>query len=486
MKRKLLLVDDEEALLQQLRWALGSEYDVLTASREREAEEIFDSERPAVTVLDLALNPGDPADLGGLRLLEKFLTREPSTSAIVVTGNSAHSNALRAMRLGAFDYFSKPVRLEELKVMIARAFYIHDLRRRLEEQPAPPAAEFQGIIGGSRAMREVFRAIERVAASDLSVLISGESGTGKELVAHAIHRRSRRNEEAFVVVNCAAIPDNLLESDLFGHEKGAFTGAYAQKRGKFELAHRGTLFLDEIGELAAPLQVKLLRFLQNRRIERVGGTQSIELDVRIIAATNRDLQKEMEGRRFREDLYYRLRVVPIHLPPLRERPEDIVPLAEHFLAGFCREQRKAPMTLSREAIRALSSYGWPGNVRELENVISRAVVLAGHSIIREDDLGFTPEPPASINLKYARRAMEIEFVRKALFRNRGIVSRAARDLGISRVNLYELMARYKIRNERWKRTDDRRPKTGTSAGTIGNSELRMANPGSRFEVRSSK
>jgi two-component system NtrC family response regulator len=277
------------------------------------------------------------------------------------------------------------------------------------------------------------------------VLICGESGTGKELVAHAIHRQSSRKDRPFVAVNCGAIPENLLESELFGHEKGAFTGAYSQKRGKFELAHTGTLFLDEIGELVPSLQVKLLRFLQDRKIERVGGIQSLEVDVRIIAATNRDLKKDMENQVFRQDLYYRLKVVPVDIPPLRERKEDILILAHHFLKQYCRQHRKPLMTLSAEAEQALYSYSWPGNVREVENVIGRAVVLSANPILKRSDLGFGTVPMAShVNLKIAKKAIEEDFVKKALSRNRGIISRAAKDLGISRVNLYELMHRYGI------------------------------------------
>jgi len=253
------------------------------------------------------------------------------------------------------------------------------------------------------------------------------------------------------VINCGAIPENLLESELFGHEKGAFTGAHAQKRGKFELAHTGTVFLDEIGELAPPLQVKLLRFLQDRKIERVGGTQPIDIDVRIIAATNRDLKKDMENHVFREDLYYRLKVVPLDMPPLRDRKEDIIPLAQHFLKKFCREHRKIPVTLSPEAEGALLMHPWPGNVRELENLISRSVVLSPRSVLKPSDLGFALDQiPTDVNLKFAKKAIEMEFVKKALSRNGGIVSRAARELGISRVNLYELIEKYNIRRQEFK------------------------------------
>jgi two-component system NtrC family response regulator len=308
-------------------------------------------------------------------------------------------------------------------------------------------------------MQEIVRLIERVAVSDISVLICGESGSGKELVAQAIHRQSQRRNNPFVIVNCGAIPENFLESELFGHEKGAFTAAHAQKRGKFEMAHCGTLFLDEIGALAPALQVKLLRFLQDGRIERVGGTQPIELDVRIIAASNRDLKKEMDNHVFREDLYYRLKVVPVDIPPLRKRREDIIPLAQHFLQRFCQEHRKPLIGLSSEAEAALLAHSWAGNVRELENLVSRAVVLSPHAMLKPSDLGFVMDRvPTDVNLKLAKQAIERDFITTALERNRGIISRAARELGISRVNLYELVEKYKIQIQEFKfpRVDGKR------------------------------
>ena len=451
MKPKILLVDREENILKQMRWALEPDYEVFTISDEGEAMSTFEKEKPAVVTLDLSLNPHNPADLGGMRLLEQILSQEPSTRAIVVTGNDDEKNALRAVRLGACDYYAKPIRVEELKIMIRRAFHIHRLQQKVQQNDHSFTDGFHRMVGPSKSMKDIFRFIERVAVSDISVLICGESGTGKEMVAHAIHLQSQRKNNPFVVINCGAIPENLLESELFGHEKGAFTGAHAQKRGKFELAHTGSVFLDEIGELAPPLQVKLLRFLQDRKIERVGGTQPIDIDVRIIAATNRDLKKDMENHVFREDLYYRLKVVPLDMPPLRDRKEDIIPLAQHFLKKFCREHRKIPVTLSPEAEGALLMHPWPGNVRELENLISRSVVLSPRSVLKPSDLGFALDQiPTDVNLKFAKKAIEMEFVKKALSRNGGIVSRAARELGISRVNLYELIEKYNIRRQEFK------------------------------------
>jgi two-component system NtrC family response regulator len=360
---------------------------------------------------------------------------------------------LQAVRLGAFDYYSKPVRLEDLQVMIQRACHIHRIYQRLHQSYAGAMNEFHGIIGSSKGMQDIFRFIERVALSDISVLICGESGTGKELVAHAIHEQSPRKTNPFVVVNCGAIPENLLESELFGHEKGAFTGAYTQKKGKFELAHTGTLFLDEIGELVPALQVKLLRFLQDRKIERVGSNQAVELDVRIIAATNRDLKQDIENRLFREDLYYRLKVVPLEIPALRQRKDDIVSLAQYFLRKYCRENHKPLISLSPEAEAALLLHPWPGNIRELENVINRAVVLSSYPVLKPGDLGLQLERgPSDVNLKFAKTAMEIDYIKRALSRNKGVVSRAAKDLGISRVNLYELIDKYKIHIQEFKAT----------------------------------
>lgn len=451
MKAKVLVVDDDENILEQMRSALEAEYEVFTAPNKSEALTTFERERTAVVTLDLSLNPGNPEDLTGLGILEHMLAQEPATRVIVVTANNDQTTALQAVRLGAFDYYSKPVRLEDLKVMIQRACHIHRIYQRLHQNYAGSGNEFHGIIGSSKGMQDIFRFIDRVALSDISVLIGGESGTGKELVAHAIHRQSQRKNNPFVVVNCGAIPESLLESELFGHEKGAFTGAYTQKKGKFELAHTGTLFLDEIGELVPTLQVKLLRFLQDRKIERVGGNQPIELDVRIIAATNRDLKQDIENRLFREDLYYRLKVVPLEVPALRERKDDIVPLAQYFLKRYCRENRKPLIRLSLEAEGALLLHPWPGNVRELENVINRAVVLSSYPVLKPGDLGLQLERgPSDVNLKFAKTAMEIDYIKRALSRNKGVVSRAAKDLGISRVNLYELIDKNKIHIQEFK------------------------------------
>jgi two-component system NtrC family response regulator len=447
---KLLLVDDDENILKQLRSALESDYQVLTSSMEGNALSIFEREKPPVILLDLCLDPNNSADVGGMRLLERILSDEPMTRIIVITGKEDDQSALRAVRLGTFDYYAKPVKLDELKVMIQRAFHVYNLQQRLNQNDEIMSRGLYGMVGSSKPLKDIFCFIEQISVSDISVLICGESGTGKELVAQAIHAHSQRKNNPFVVVNCGAIPENLLESELFGHEKGAFTGAHAQKRGKFELAHTGTLFLDEIGDLAPPLQLKLLRFLQDHRIERIGGSRPIELDVRIIAATNRDLKKDTETRLFCEDLYH-LNVAPLEMPPLRERREDIIALAQYFLKKFAKEHRKPPIALSPEAEGALLMYSWRGNIRELENMISRSVVLSSRTILKPNDLGFALDQiPTDVNLKFAKKAIEMDFVKKALHRNGGIVSRAARELGISRVNLYELLEKYNIRPQDFK------------------------------------
>lgn len=452
MKPTILFVDDEERILDHMRQALEADYDVLTCLNEADAFRLFEREKPPVVILDLSLNQQDPSDLAGMRLLERIIAREPSTRVIMLTGNSHDANALRAVQLGASDYYAKPVRVDELKVIIQRAVHIQNLQQRLQQTNTELGESFNGILGQSRSMQRVFHFIERVAGSDLSVLVTGESGTGKELVAYAIHTRSRRKHQSFVSVNCRATSETVLESELFGHGAGANTGAHNQNRSKCELADKGTLFLDEVADLTPKLQLMLLRFLQDRRIERIGGIQPmVEPDVRIIAATNRDLRKHVENQLFREDLYYRLKVAPVALPPLRERQEDIVPLARYFLQKACRVHRKHSMTLSSEANLALTSYPWPGNVRELENMIDQSVVLSSGSVLTAHDLGIAPDPlPLGVNLKSAKQAMELDFIRKALSRNKGIVSRAARELGISRVNLYDLMQKHHIRIQEFK------------------------------------
>ena len=368
---------------------------------------------------------------------------------MVITGNYDREIALKAIQFGAYDFIEKPVDIGVLKVILNRAAYLVELEkenRSLFERERKKG--FQEIIGSSPGMEKIFETIRRVASSDVSVLVVGESGTGKELVARAIHRQSERKEDRFVTINCGAIPESLLESELFGHEKGAFTGAHVQRQGRIELAEKGTLFLDEIGELSTALQVKLLRVLQERCIERIGGRVEIPVDLRIIAATNSDLQEAMKAGRFREDLYYRLNTVTVDLPPLRDRGGDIVMIAKSLLHKFANEERRKIIGFNKEALLAMEHHQWPGNVRELENRIRRAVTLSDNPKLTPEDLDLVKPGDLSqvgTTLKAAREAVEKTLIEQTLTKTNGNVSRAAGILAVSRPTLHELIARYKLK-----------------------------------------
>jgi two-component system NtrC family response regulator len=445
-KGKVLVVDDDQGIRDQLMWALSDGYEVLLAEDSSTAMEVIREQKPQVIALDISLSPLGQ-DEEGFVVLRNAMELDPESKVIVITGNETKHLALRAIQMGAYDYFTKPIDLQEIRVIINRAIYIQKLERenkllleKLEEE-----RKFQGIIGSCPQMLKVFDIIDRVASTDATVLVYGESGTGKELVARAIHRQSLRKGKSFMPINCGAIPENLLESELFGHEKGAFTGAVGLRKGKFELANGGTIFLDEIGELSPTLQVKILRFLQEKEIERVGGREAIELDVRIIAATNKDLQREMENGTFREDLYYRLSVVSISLPPLRERGEDIALLANSFLNHFSKEYGKHIKAFNSEALLQLQTYEWPGNVRELENRIKRAVIMARDNLVNSEDLDLhLLQKGRKLTLKEARDELEKKFIQEALVKHRGNVSRAARELRVSRAGLYDLLEKHQI------------------------------------------
>ena len=445
MKPGVLIVDDDEEIREQLRWALEDTYAVHLAGSPREALASMKRDRPALVTLDLGLPPRPEAAVEGLALLEALLAVDRLTKVVVLTGNSERATALQAIQRGAYDFMPKPVHLETLKLILGRAAYVAQLEqdnRRLQQQAMQEG--FQGLIGTSRPMQQLFETVRRVAGSDLAVLIAGESGTGKELVARAVHRESPRREAPFVAINCGAIPEQLLESELFGHERGAFTGAHQQRKGRIELAQGGTLFLDEIGELPLALQVKLLRFLQEQQIERVGGREAIAVDTRIVAATNLNLTDALERGTFRKDLFYRLSVVQIQVPPLREREEDAVFLAQAFLLKYG-EQLNARVTgLSEEAREAIRAYAWPGNVRELENRIKRAAVMAQGTTLQPEDLELSaaPAPAAYLTLREARSQFEKQLIRQALARTSGNVTRAAEELGISRQALHESMHKY--------------------------------------------
>ena len=447
MKPPLLIVDDDEGIRSQLKWALADEYEPLLAADRAAALELFRQHHPAVVLLDLGLppRPADPDE--GLATLSELLAFDQAVKVIIVSGQSEKTNALRAVGAGAYDFFTKPVNDEELKVILRRAFHLARLESEYRQMEQLLSREtFEGMLGSSPAMQAVYNTIRRVATTDAPVLILGESGSGKELAARAIHRRSSRRDGPFVPINCGAIPENLLESELFGHERGAFTGAHTQRRGRIELAAGGTLFLDEIGELPLTLQVKLLRYLQEQTIERVGGRATIQVDARVIAATNTDLKKAMQENRFREDLYYRVAVVVLEIPALRQRPEDIPLLGRAFLQQFARESKRPGLTLSQAALRAMQAHTWPGNVRELENRIRRAVIMAETRTVSPADLELA-EPTAPTpgrSLRVAREAAEREAVTAALRRNNWKIAPAAAELEISRPTLYELMEKLGI------------------------------------------
>jgi two-component system NtrC family response regulator len=449
-KEKLLIIEDDEDLRTQMKWALAQEHQILLAEDRLSAMAVMMKERPAVVTLDLGLPPLPAGVEEGFAALDQILTEHQQTKVIIVTGRGEKENAFRAVEKGAYDFFYKPIQIDELKVVLHRAFHLSRIEGELRAMQQRPGRDtFEGMLGTCRKMQEVFAVIRKVATTDAPVLITGESGTGKELVACAMHRLSVRRDNPLIVINCGAIPENLLESELFGHEKGAFTGAHIQRKGRFEMAEGGTLFLDEIGELPLSLQVKLLRFLQERVIERVGGREQIEVDTRVIAATNRDLKEAMKEGRFREDLYFRLGVILMSLPPLREREGDIILIAKTFLERYAGEGRKKIRGFSDQAIEALAQYAWPGNVRELENRIKRAVIMAEGAKITPADLEMeTPkEKYENMGLKEAREAVEKELVTKAIFRNNGNMTKVAMELGISRPTLYDLIDKFGIPKE---------------------------------------
>jgi len=447
MKPRLLIIEDDENLRSQMKWALTQDYEVFLAEDRLSALEVVKKERPSVAILDLGLPPRQDEVEEGFLALADILEEEVLIKVIIVTGHDEREYALQAISQGAYDFFCKPVQIDELKIVLHRTFYLCQLEREHRElQQLLGRKSFEGMLGTSPQMQKVFTAIRKVATTDAPVLIVGENGTGKELVARAIHRESDRKEHPFVAINCGAIPETLLESELFGHEKGAFTGAHIQRKGRIEAAQAGTLLLDEIGELSPSLQVKLLRFLQEHRIERVGGREDIFVDSRVIAATNTDLEQGIREGRFREDLYYRLGVVVISLPPLRDREGDIPLLANTLLQRYVAEDKKRITGFTPQALQALESHGWPGNVRELENRVKRAVIMAEGPIVTDEDLELT-SPHAKyegLGLREAREALERDLILRSLSRNKGNISKAAAELNISRPTLYELMEKLGI------------------------------------------
>ncbi|MDR2588709.1 MAG: sigma-54 dependent transcriptional regulator [Spirochaetales bacterium] len=445
MKFHILVVDDEKNIREGLAQALEMEgYRIFLAADGEEALRVFAEEEIDLVITDLKM----PV-LSGEEVLRRVVAEEPALPVIILTGHGTIETAVDAMHAGAYDFLTKPVNLDHLSLLVKRALANRDLvlQYRAMQEELNKKRGFSNIIGASPELRRIFTVVEQVAPTRAAVLITGESGTGKELVADAIHNLSGRREKAFIKVHCAALSESLLESELFGHEKGAFTGALARKRGRFELAHLGTIFLDEIGEINPAVQVKILRVLQDKKFERVGGEETVEVDVRVVAATNRDLKKEIAEGSFREDLFYRLNVVNIHMPPLRERKEDIPLLAAAFLKEFAEENGKEIRGIEPKVLSALYAYSWPGNIRELRNCMESAVVLCKGSAITPEDL-----PPSvysgaednflRITLGTSIAAAEKEIIRGTLAHFRGNKSRAAEVLGIGRKTLHRKLKEY--------------------------------------------
>lgn len=448
-KGKLLIVEDDLGLQRQLRWAY-EDYDVFCAADRAEAIDLLRAEEPAVVTLDLGLPPDPDGVSEGFATLAEILALKPDTKIIVASGHGARDSALRAIAGGAWDFYQKPVDIDTLGLIVKRAFHVHALERenaRLAERASGDAPVLGQLITAAPEMLKVARTIERVADANVSVMLLGASGTGKELLARGLHDASPRKDGAFVAINCAAIPETLLESELFGHEKGAFTGAVKTTPGKIELAQGGTLFLDEVGDIPLPLQVKLLRFIQERVIERVGGRQPIPVDTRIVCATHRNLDEMIAGGSFRDDLYYRLAEIVVRIPSLAERPGDASLLARHFLRRYAEEMRRPVSGLAADALAALDSWAWPGNVRELENRVKRAVIMADGKFVTATDLDLDsgPDPMDNLlNLRAVREQADRMAIRRAIARTQGNISGAAKMLGISRPTLYDLLKSYDI------------------------------------------
>src|SRR4051812_48300194 len=442
----LLVVEDDEGLQRQLKWAYEG-YQVVCAGDRKSAVEAMRAYEPAVVTLDLGLPPDPDGVEEGFATLAEMLKLKPDTKVIVATGHGARESALKAIGMGAYDFYKKPVDIDELGLIVARAFHLHEIEEENRKLEGGSAMTVLGsIVTAAPEMLKVGKTIERVASADVSVMLLGASGTGKELLARAVHEKSGRKGD-FIAINCAAIPENLLEAELFGYERGAFTGAVKSNVGKIELAEGGTLFLDEVGDIPLPLQVKLLRFLQERVIERIGGRQPIAVDTRIVCATHQDLHAMITDGRFREDLYYRLAEIVVAIPSLKERAGDAVLLARHFVNRFARALNPKVQGLSADALAAIDGYPWPGNVRELENRIKRAVIMADQRTIGADDLdlpGAEPSEPDLINLRAAREVADRRAIRQAMSRTDNNISGAAKLLGISRPTLYDLLKQYRL------------------------------------------
>ena len=448
-KPKLLIVEDDEGLLRQLRWAY-EDYEVITATTRAEAIVALRSEEPVVVTLDLGLPPDPDGTSEGFATLAEILQLKPDCKVIVASGHGARESALRAIGGGAYDFYQKPVDIDELGMIVRRAFHLHAIEadnQRLAEAAGQGEAVLGGLITAAPEMAKVARTIERVANADVTVMLLGASGTGKEVLARGLHQTSRRAKGPFIAINCAAIPENLLEAELFGHEKGAFTGAVKMTQGKIELAEGGTLFLDEVGDIPLPLQVKLLRFIQERVIERIGGRTQIAVDTRIVCATHQNLDAMTADGSFREDLYYRLAEIVVKIPSLAERPGDAALLARHFLNRYATTMNPLVKGLAPDAMAAIDRHEWPGNVRELENRMKRAVIMADGKLVTAADLDLVAREDGAgeddaINLRSVRDEADRKAIRRALARSEGNISTAAKLLGISRPTLYDLLKQH--------------------------------------------
>ncbi|NOW43910.1 two-component system NtrC family response regulator [Novosphingobium sp. SG751A] len=447
---KLLVIEDDPGLQAQLKWAY-EDFEVIVVGDRAGAMAALRSEEPAVVTLDLGLPPDPDGTSEGFAVLDEIMALKPDTKVIVASGHGARESALQAIGRGAYDFYQKPMDFDEMALIVARAYRLHRLEaenRRLAVRAGKDNRVLGTMITAAPEMLRVARTIERVAGTNVSVMLLGASGTGKELLARGLHEASGR-AGAFVAINCAAIPENLLESELFGHEKGAFTGAVKTTEGKIEQAHGGTLFLDEVGDIPFALQVKLLRFLQERVIERIGGRRSIAVDTRIVCATHQNLEAMIADGRFREDLWYRLAEIVVKIPSLAERPGDAALLARAFLARFAKEMNPAVKGFAPDALAAMDAWGWPGNVRELENRVKRAVIMADGKLVHAGDLDLDApggEEELPLNLKSAREITDRRVIRQALARSEGNISSTAKLLGISRPTLYDLLKQYDLQH----------------------------------------
>ena len=446
---KLLVIEDDAGLQAQLKWAY-EDFDVRIAGNREEALAILRADEPAVATLDLGLPPDPDGTTEGFAILDAIMAIKPDTKVIVASGHGERESALQAIARGAYDFYQKPLDIDDLGLIVRRAFNLHAIEaenRRLADRVGEDRTVLGSLITAAPEMAKVARTIERVAKTDVSVMLLGSSGTGKELLARGVHESSDRKDAQFVAINCAAIPENLLESELFGHEKGAFTGAVKTTEGKIEQAHGGTLFLDEVGDIPLSLQVKLLRFLQERTIERVGGRKEIAVDTRIVCATHQDLEAMTMAGTFREDLFYRLAEIVVKIPALADRPGDATLLAKAFLNRFAAEMNPQVKGFAPDALAAIDGWSWPGNVRELENRVKRAVIMADSRLIGAEDLDLEPdgeEQSQALNLKAARELADRRVIRHALARTEGNISSTAKLLGISRPTLYDLLKQYDL------------------------------------------